>query len=134
MESSLLLSSPRPLRSFHPLLSPTARRRHASFRGKPPAPPPPLPPITRGSRRLGVAVPRAAREAFDDGVRSQDRPPGVGRGGARRRAYRETQGESAVPPAAAVAPYVVPAGAVLVLSFGMALPFKSLFAVPSCHN
>jgi hypothetical protein len=58
------------------------------------------------------------REAFDDGVRSQDRPPGVGRGGARRRAYRETQGEPAVPPARAIAPYVVPAGAVLVLSFG----------------
>jgi len=62
-----------------------------------------------------VAVPRAAREAFDD------RPPGVARGGARRRDYREAQGEPAVPPAAAaaraVAPYVVPAGTVLVLSF-----------------
>nr|CAB3470148.1 unnamed protein product [Digitaria exilis] len=120
MESSLLLSSPRPNRPFHPLPFPTARRRHPSFRGKPPAPPP-LPPVSRGSRRLGVAVPRAAREAFDDGVLGHDRPPGVGRGGARRRAFRETQGEPAVPPAAAaaraVAPYVVPAGAVLVLSF-----------------
>ena len=116
MESSLLLPSPRPLRPFLPLPFPTARRRHASFRGKPPAPPPPpLPPL---ARRLGVAVPRAAREAFDD------RPPGVTRGGARRRDYREAQGEPAVPPAAAaaraVAPYVVPAGTVLVLSFGMA--------------
>ncbi|OEL31478.1 Protein NLRC3 [Dichanthelium oligosanthes] len=126
MESSLLLSSPRTLKPFLPLPFPTVRRRHASFRGKPPAPPP-LPPLARGSRRLGVAVPRAAGEAFDDGFHSQERPPGVGRGGARRRSYRETQGEPAVSPAAAaaraVAPYVVPVGAVLVLSFGMALPF-----------
>ena len=120
MESSLLLPSPRPLRPFLPLPFATARRRHASFRAKPPAPPP-LPPLARFARRLGVAVPRAARQAFDD------RPPGVARGGARRRDYREAQGEPAVPPAAAaaraVAPYVVPAGTVLVLSFGMVLLF-----------
>uniref|UniRef100_A0A0E0DZN5 peroxidase n=1 Tax=Oryza meridionalis TaxID=40149 RepID=A0A0E0DZN5_9ORYZ len=66
------------------------------------------------------AVTRAARELFDG---SADRPPGgVGRGGARRREYRVGQGEA--PPAAAaavavrgVAPYVVPAAAVLALSF-----------------
>lgn len=55
-----------------------------------------------------------------DGIHSQDKPPGVGRGGGRRRAYREAQGEPAAPPVAAargVARYVVPAGAVLALSF-----------------
>ncbi|XP_008659072.1 NLR family CARD domain-containing protein 3 isoform X1 [Zea mays] len=120
MESSLLLSTPRPLKPFHPHHFPTARRRDASFRGKPP-PPPPLPPLGRGSRRLGRAVPRASSEAFGDGFRSQDRPPGVSSGGVRRRTYREAQGEAAVPPVAAaaraVAPYVAPVGAVLMLSF-----------------
>jgi hypothetical protein len=59
----------------------------------------------------------------------------VGRGGARRRAYREAQGEAPVPPAAvaarAGAPYVVPAGAVLVLvlSFGTA-PIVSSLCTP----
>lgn len=120
MESSLLLSSPRPLRPFHPLRFRTGHRRHASFRGKHPASLP-LPPLARGGHRLRVVGPRAAHEAFDGGVRSQNSPPGVGRGGARRRSYREAQGEAAVPPvvaaAKAIAPYVVPAGAVLMLSF-----------------
>jgi hypothetical protein len=57
----------------------------------------------------------------------------VRRGGARRRAYREAQGEAPVPPAAvaarAGAPYVVPAGAVLVLSFGTA-PIVSSLCTP----
>ncbi|GJN00199.1 hypothetical protein PR202_ga17613 [Eleusine coracana subsp. coracana] len=122
MESSLLLSSTaRPIKPFRPLPLPLpfpfARRRHASLGARPPSTPPPR--LVR--RRPSVAPRAAAHDAFDDGFRSGNRPPGVGRGGAGRRAYREAQGEAAVPPAAAaaraVAPYVVPAGAVLVLSF-----------------
>ena len=88
---------------------------------------------------MGLAVPRAASVSFGDGFRIQDRPPGTGRGGAPRRSYREAQGEAAVPPLAAaarkVAPYAVPVGAVLMLSFGMAFVSSlctKLFAVTTC--
>ncbi|GJN29181.1 hypothetical protein PR202_gb17378 [Eleusine coracana subsp. coracana] len=128
MESSLLLSSTaRPIKPFRPLPLPLplpfsfARCRHASLGVRPQSTPPPR--LVR--RRASVAPRAAAHDAFDEGFRSENRTPGVGRGGARQRVYREAQGEGAVPPAAAaaraVAPYVVPAGAVLVLSFGTVL-------------
>jgi hypothetical protein len=122
MESSLLLSASSPLKPS--LLAPSssiAHRRYASFGPK-------LPPrrlllsLQPRARRWSVA-PRAASELFD-GIHSQDKPPGAGRGGARRRAYREAQGEPSVPPVGAAARgltrYVVPAGALLALSFGIA--------------
>uniref|UniRef100_A0A8R7QX20 Protein NLRC3 n=2 Tax=Triticinae TaxID=1648030 RepID=A0A8R7QX20_TRIUA len=119
MESSLLLSSARPLKPslVAPSSSSFARRRCASFGPKllfrrlPSLPP--------RARRWSVA-PRAASEAFD-GIQSQDKPPGVGRGGARRRAYREEQGEPVARPlgagAGGITRYIVPAGALLALSF-----------------
>ncbi|VAI72497.1 unnamed protein product [Triticum turgidum subsp. durum] len=133
MESSLLLSSARPLKPslVAPSSSSFARRRCASFGPKllfrrlPSLPP--------RARRWSVA-PRAASEAFD-GIQSQDKPPGVGGGGARRRAYREEQGEPVARPlgagAGGITRYIVPAGALLALSFGELL--EMLFETRESH-